>query len=67
LWYYWRWRIECYHKLLKSAGQRVEQWQQESAAAVARRLAVSAMSAVVVWHLARATRVRGPSRCVGCW
>ena len=31
LWYYWRWRIESFFKLLKSAGQHVEQWQQENA------------------------------------
>ena len=53
LWYYWRWRIEGYHKLLKGAGQQLEAWQQESAAALARRLAVAAMAAVVVWGLAR--------------
>jgi hypothetical protein len=53
LWYYWRWRTESYHKLLKGAGQHLESWQQESAAALARRLAVSAMAAVVVWQLAR--------------
>ena len=53
LWYYWRWRIESYHKLLKGAGQHLESWQQESAAALARRLAVSGMAAVVVWELAR--------------
>ena len=53
LWYYWRWRIEGYHKLLKGAGQQAECWQQETAAAVARRLAVSSMAAVVVWKLAR--------------
>jgi hypothetical protein len=52
-WYYWRWRIESYHKLLKSAGQHVEGWQQEAAAAFARRLLVAAMSAVMVWRLAR--------------
>ena len=56
LWYYWRWRIESYHKLLKSGGWQVEHWQQETAAAVARRLAVTAMAAVVVWHLARDKR-----------
>lgn len=56
LWYYWRWRIESYHKLLKSAGHQVEHWQQETGEAVARRLAVAAMSAVVVWHLARDQR-----------
>ena len=53
LWYYWRWRIEGYHKLLKGAGQQAECWQQETAAAVARRLLVSSMAAVVVWKLAR--------------
>ena len=56
LWYYWRWRIESYHKLLKSAGHQVEHWQQETAEAVARRLAVAAMGAVVVWRLARDER-----------
>ena len=55
-WYYWRWRVENYHKLLKGAGQQVEQWQQESAAALARRLLVAAMACVVVWHLARDER-----------
>lgn len=53
LWYYWRWRIESYHKLLKGAGQEVECWQQETAQALARRLVVSAMACVVVWQLAR--------------
>lgn len=52
-WYYWRWRIESYHKLLKSAGQQVEDWRQESASPFTRRLLVAAMSAVVVWRLAR--------------
>ena len=53
LWYYWRWRIESYHKLLKGAGQQVESWQQESASAMAKRLTVAAMACVVVWKLAR--------------
>jgi hypothetical protein len=53
LWYYWRWRIESYHKLLKGAGQHVEQWQQETPEALARRLTVAAMACVVVWKLAR--------------
>lgn len=53
LWYYWRWQIESYFKLLKRAGQHVEQWQQRCAAAIARRLLVAAMACVVVWSLAR--------------
>jgi hypothetical protein len=52
-WYYWRWKIESFHKLLKQAGQHVEQWQQETAAALSRRLVIAAMSAVIVWRLAR--------------
>jgi hypothetical protein len=53
LWYYWRWRIESYFKLLKSAGQALEDWQQESAGAIAKRLLVASMSCVVVWRLGR--------------
>lgn len=53
LWYYWRWRIESYFKLLKSAGFQLEQWQQETAAAIARRVLVTSMACVLVWQLAR--------------
>lgn len=52
LWYYWRWQIESYFKLLKSAGHQVEQWQQETAEAIAKRLLVVSMACVVVWQLA---------------
>jgi hypothetical protein len=55
LWYYWRWRIESYFKLLKGAGHQLEHWQQETAAAVARRLLVAAMACVLVWKIARST------------
>lgn len=55
LWYYWRWGIESYFKLLKSAGQELEHWQQTTAGAVARRLLVASMACVVVWQLARDT------------
>ena len=53
LWYYWRWRVESYFKLLKGAGLQVEHWQQETAAAVAKRLLVASMACAVVWRLAR--------------
>ena len=53
LWYYWRWQIESYFKLLKSAGHHLEQWQQETAQAVATRLLIVAQACVVVWQLAR--------------
>jgi hypothetical protein len=54
LFYYWRWRIESFFKLLKRGGQQLEQWQQESAGAVARRLLVVAQACVVVWELEQA-------------
>jgi hypothetical protein len=49
--YYWRWRIESFFKLLKSHGQQLERWQQETGPAVFRRLLVAAMACVVVWQL----------------
>lgn len=53
LWYYWRWQIETFFKLLKRGGQNLEQWQQESAEAVAKRLLIVAQVCVIVWALAR--------------
>ena len=54
LWYYWRWRIESFFKLLKRAGQQVEHWQQESGLALAKRLLVASAALVRVWELGRA-------------
>jgi hypothetical protein len=59
LWYYWRWLIETYFKLLKGAGLHVEQWQQETAAATAKRLAVAGMACVLVWKVARSESLEG--------
>jgi hypothetical protein len=53
LWYYWRWTIEEFFKLLKSAGVQVEEWQQHRASAIAKRLLVASMACVLVWRLAR--------------
>lgn len=53
LWYYYRWAVESYFKLLKTAGMNVESWQQESANAILRRLLVASMACVTVWRLAR--------------
>jgi hypothetical protein len=55
LWYYWRWRIETYFKLVKGAGLELEHWQQETAQALARRLLVASMACVVVWQVARSS------------
>jgi hypothetical protein len=52
LWYYWRWQIECFFKLLKSASHHLESWQQESAQAIAKHLLVASMACVTVWAIA---------------
>jgi len=56
LWYYWRWRIESFFKLMKSAGFQLESWQQESALAIAKRLLVASMACVTVWAIAADSR-----------
>lgn len=57
LWYYWRWSIETFFKLLKSAGMQLESWQQETGEAIARRLLIACMACVLVWQIAEA---KGP-------
>lgn len=53
-WYYWRWSIESFFKLMKSGGHQLEHWQQESAHAIGKRLLIAAMASVVVWQIMRA-------------
>jgi hypothetical protein len=60
LWYYWRWKIETYWKLLKGAGQQVEHWQQTNGLAVLKRLLVASMACVLVWRLARSVAPQAP-------
>jgi hypothetical protein len=50
-WYYWRWQIECFFKLLKQQGFQLEDWQQETGLAIAKRLLVAAQACVLVWQL----------------
>ncbi|WP_338492259.1 transposase [Erwinia aphidicola] len=52
-WYYWRWSIESFFKLLKGAGHDAEKWLQRSAGAVLRRLLIASMACVLVWRLQR--------------
>jgi len=51
-WYYYRWSIESYFKLLKTAGFNLERWQQEKPVALFRRLIVVAYAVVLVFKLA---------------
>jgi hypothetical protein len=59
LWYYWRWRIESFFKLLKSGGQQVEAWQQTSGPAILRRLLIASMACVLAWNLEQDTSPQG--------
>lgn len=52
-WYYFRWRIESFFKLLKSAGHELEYWQQTTGEAILRRLLIASMACVFVWQLQR--------------
>lgn len=54
LWYYFRWEIESFFKLLKGAGHQLESWLQETAHAIAKRLLIVAQACAVVWRLLRA-------------
>jgi hypothetical protein len=53
LWYYYRWQIESYFKLLKEAGHQLECWEQESGLALFKRLLIASQSCVLVWRLMR--------------
>lgn len=55
LWYFWRWSIESYFKLMKSAGMQLESWQQTTGIAIARRILIASMACVWVWRIAHAT------------
>jgi len=53
LWYYWRWKIETFFKLLKQGGQQLESWEQESATAILKRLLIASKACSVAWQLMR--------------
>ena len=55
LWYYYRWQIESYFKLLKEAGHQLESWEQETGLAVFKRLLIAGAASVLIWRLMRAT------------
>jgi len=54
LWYYYRWRIESYFKLLKQAGHQVESWEQESGEALFKRLLIASQACALAWRMMRA-------------
>jgi hypothetical protein len=54
-WYAWRWGVESYFKLLKSAGMNAECWEQHSGEAVAKRLVIASTACLTVWCLQQET------------
>ena len=52
-WYYWRWRIESLHKLLKSGGWELESWLQRNGPRLLRKLLVALAAVTEVWALER--------------
>jgi hypothetical protein len=55
LWYYFRWEIESFFKLLKSAGHQLESWEQETARGTFNRLLIATQACVMAWQLMRAS------------
>ncbi|MCI0501269.1 MAG: transposase [Epsilonproteobacteria bacterium] len=51
-WYYYRWNIESYFKLLKSSGFNLEEWQQRDPEALFKRLLVVSYTCMLVWRIA---------------
>jgi hypothetical protein len=52
-WYYFRWRIESLHKLLKSAGWQLESWLQRDGARVLKKLLIALAACASIWALER--------------
>jgi len=51
-WYYYRWKIESYFKLLKSSGFNLEEWQQREPLAIFKRLLIVSNACILVWKIA---------------
>jgi hypothetical protein len=52
-WYYFRWRIESLHKLLKSSGWQLEEWLQRNGERIMIKLLLALGACVSVWALER--------------
>lgn len=53
LWYYFRWRIEKMHKLIKSAGWQLESWLQRDGRRILMKLLVAFGALASIWALER--------------
>ena len=63
LWYYWRWNIESFFKLMKQAGHHLESWEQETGLAIFKRLLIASQACVNVWRLMRSTTPEAKETC----
>jgi hypothetical protein len=52
-WYYFRWRIESLHKLLKSSGWQLEEWLQRDGAKLMIKLLLALGAVTSIWALER--------------
>ncbi len=52
-WYYFRWRIESLHKLLKKAGWQLESWLQRNGDRLLIKLLLAFGACVAIWALER--------------
>ena len=52
-WYYFRWRIETYHKLLKGAGWQLESWLQRDGQGLLVKLMLALGACASIWALER--------------
>jgi hypothetical protein len=52
-WYYFRWRIESFHKLLKKAGWHLEGWLQRTGERLLIKLLIALGACASVWALER--------------
>ena len=53
LWYYFRWRIESLHKLIKSAGWQLESWLQRDGHRILIKLLIAFGACASIWALER--------------
>jgi hypothetical protein len=53
LWYYFRWRIESLHKLIKSAGWQLESWLQRDGRRILIKLLIAFGACAAIWALER--------------
>lgn len=51
-WYCHRWNIESYFKLLKSAGHNLEDWRQQTAEFIFKRLLIASYASALVYTIA---------------